>query len=77
MRPGIMVCMGLVCFGLLMIGTDCACVRGEDCRGLRGRAVGVTSCLAQRLRRAGPVGAGPARVSAFAVLAPRDEAADA
>jgi hypothetical protein len=76
-RPGIMVCMGLVCFGLLMIGTDCTCVRHEDYRELRGRAVCVTSRLAQRLRPAGTVGAGRATVSAFAVLAPREGAADA
>ncbi|MGW4991180.1 hypothetical protein ACWEQ3_26555 [Streptomyces mirabilis] len=27
-RPGIMVCMGLARFGLLMVGTDCTGVRG-------------------------------------------------
>ncbi|MGW1502649.1 hypothetical protein ACWCQW_29495 [Streptomyces mirabilis] len=69
--------MGLVCFGLLTIGTDCTCVRDEDDRGLGGRAVGVTSRLASRPRPAGTVGAGPATVCAFAALAPRDGAADA
>lgn len=67
---------GLVCFGL-MIGADRTCLRDEDYRFLRKRAVGVTSRLAQRLRPAGTVGAGPATVSAFAVLAPQDGAADA
>ncbi|MFE2519643.1 hypothetical protein [Streptomyces mirabilis] len=69
--------MGLVRFGLLTIGTDCTCVRDEDYRGLGGRAVGVTSRLAGRLGPAGTVDAGPATVSAFAALAPRDGAADA
>ncbi|MCX4421955.1 hypothetical protein [Streptomyces mirabilis] len=35
-HPGIMVCMGLACFGLLMIGTDCTYVRHEA-RPLRPR----------------------------------------
>ncbi|MER7689145.1 hypothetical protein [Streptomyces sp. NPDC097610] len=76
MHLGIMACMGLVCFGLLMIGADCTCLRDEDYRSLKKRAAGVTSRLAQRLRPAGTVGAGPAAVSAFAALAPRDGAAD-
>ncbi|MCX4410662.1 hypothetical protein ACFV8Z_06760 [Streptomyces sp. NPDC059837] len=67
---------GLMCFGL-MIGANRTCLRDEDYRFLRKRAVGVTSRLARLLRPAGTVGAGPARVSAFAVLAPREGAADA
>ncbi|MCX4456316.1 hypothetical protein OG585_27385 [Streptomyces sp. NBC_01340] len=67
---------GLMGFGL-MIGADRSCLRDEDYRFLRKRAVGVTSRLVQRLRPAGTVGAEPARISAFAVLAPRDGAADA
>jgi hypothetical protein len=67
---------GLMCFGL-MIGADRTRLREEDYRFLRKRAVAVTSRLAQRLRPAWTGGAEPARVSAFAVLAPRDGAADA
>ncbi|MFE2068181.1 hypothetical protein ACFXDH_38390 [Streptomyces sp. NPDC059467] len=34
MHLGIMACMGLVCFGLLMIGADCTCLRDDDYRSL-------------------------------------------
>jgi hypothetical protein len=34
MHMGIAVFMGLVCFGLLMIGADCTCLRDEDYRSL-------------------------------------------
>ncbi|MEU8590508.1 hypothetical protein AB0C59_26415 [Streptomyces sp. NPDC048664] len=37
MHVGIMVCMGLVCFGLLMIGADCTCLRDDDYRSLARR----------------------------------------
>ncbi|AUG81937.1 hypothetical protein CFP65_7353 [Kitasatospora sp. MMS16-BH015] len=39
MHLGIMAFMGLVCFGLLMIGADCACLRDEDYRAMYRRAV--------------------------------------
>ncbi|MET8290798.1 hypothetical protein AB0M86_11045 [Streptomyces sp. NPDC051639] len=29
--------MGLVCFGLLMIGADCACLRDDDYRSIERR----------------------------------------
>jgi hypothetical protein len=34
MHLGIAAFMGLVCFGLLMIGADCVCLRDEDYRSL-------------------------------------------
>ncbi|OIJ92869.1 hypothetical protein BIV25_26280 [Streptomyces sp. MUSC 14] len=34
---GIIAFMGLVCFGLLMIGADCVCLRDEDYRSLARR----------------------------------------
>ncbi|MFD1272439.1 hypothetical protein ACFQ51_12950 [Streptomyces kaempferi] len=34
MHLGIMTCMGLVCFGLLMIGADCTCLRDDDYRSI-------------------------------------------
>ncbi|MDF3298397.1 hypothetical protein [Streptomyces tropicalis] len=37
LHVGIMVCMGLVCFGLLMIGADGTCLRGEEYRSLARR----------------------------------------
>jgi catalase (peroxidase I) len=37
MHLGIIACMGLVCFGLLMIGADCTCLRDEDYRSLARR----------------------------------------
>lgn len=50
MHLGIMVCMGLVCFGLLMIGADCTCLRDEDYRSLYLRAVRLKQGVLDRLR---------------------------
>jgi hypothetical protein len=47
---GIMVFMGLVCFGLLMIGADCACLRDEDYRSLWARARRLSTATAGRLQ---------------------------
>jgi hypothetical protein len=38
LHAGIMVFMGLVCFGLIMIGADCAALRDEDYQTLWARA---------------------------------------
>jgi len=35
MHVGIMVCMGLVCFGLIMIAADCMVLRDDDYRTMR------------------------------------------
>jgi hypothetical protein len=37
LHVGIMAFMGLVCFGLLMIGADCTCLRDDDYRSLARR----------------------------------------
>ncbi|MDH6109251.1 hypothetical protein P3T36_000023 [Kitasatospora sp. MAP12-15] len=50
MHLGIMACMGLVCFGLLMIGADCACLRDEDYRALYRWAARLKDTVAQRIR---------------------------
>ncbi len=50
MHLGIMACMGLVCFGLLMIGADCTCLRDEDYRALYRRAVRLRDNVVERLR---------------------------
>jgi hypothetical protein len=65
MHLGIMAFMGLVCFGLLMIGADCACLRDEDYRAmyrkvldLRERLTGwwwSRAVTAARLPKAAPV----------------------
>ncbi|MEU5307938.1 hypothetical protein [Streptomyces sp. NPDC021562] len=43
MHLGIVACMGLVCFGQLMVGADCTCLRDEDWRSLARRFRYVTS----------------------------------
>ncbi|WP_280716631.1 hypothetical protein [Kitasatospora sp. MAP5-34] len=50
MHLGIMTCMGLVCFGMLMIGADCACLRDEDYRALYRWAVRLKDTVAERIR---------------------------
>jgi hypothetical protein len=39
MHPGIVIFMGLVAFGLIMIGADGACLRDDDYRALRRYAI--------------------------------------
>jgi hypothetical protein len=51
MHLGIMVFMGLVCFGLLMIGADSVCLRDDDYRTLRRYALMAMSSVQLRLRR--------------------------
>jgi len=60
MHLGIMVCMGLVCFGLLMIGADFTCLRDEDYRSLYLRALKIRDEVVARWRGRGSVLAAPA-----------------
>ncbi|MFD1271345.1 hypothetical protein ACFQ51_03345 [Streptomyces kaempferi] len=48
MHLGIMTCMGLVCFGLLMIGADCTCLRDHDHRAIERRFRSAKDRVAQR-----------------------------
>lgn len=50
MHLGIILCMGLVCFGLLMIGADCTCLRDEDYRSMARRVRRAGSALTRALR---------------------------
>jgi len=66
MHLGIAAFMGLVCFGLLMIGADCVCLRDEDYRSLwkrlqAGRAWAADNWApeAGRLRVSLPAGSAP------------------
>ncbi|KIE24288.1 hypothetical protein LK08_25685 [Streptomyces sp. MUSC 125] len=52
MHVGIMAGMGLVCFGLLMIGADFTCLRDDDYRSIGRRFKSVRARLA---KRAGPL----------------------
>jgi hypothetical protein len=73
MHVGIMAFMGLVCFGLLMIGADCTCLRDDDYRSLARRFRSVK----ERILRRGwsPL---PARgMTPVAMTAGQDGAADA
>ncbi|MER6129384.1 hypothetical protein ABT173_43890 [Streptomyces sp. NPDC001795] len=56
MHLGIMACMGLVCFGLLMIGADCTCLRDEDYRSLARRFRTVKDRLVNRGWSLSPAG---------------------
>ncbi|MEV5782019.1 hypothetical protein ACGFWD_42450 [Streptomyces sp. NPDC048448] len=65
--------MGLVCFGLLMIGADCACLRDHDHRAIERRFRSAKDRVAQR---SWPLP--PARdLTPVAMAAGRDGAADA
>ncbi|MEU9101845.1 hypothetical protein [Streptomyces sp. NPDC048361] len=77
MHLGIMAFMGLVCFGLLMIGADCTCLRDEDYRALKSRATSLASRLARRVRPAALPGPSPAHEPAVSVLATQGSGADA
>lgn len=77
MHLGIIVCMGLVCFGLLMIGADCTCLRDDDYRSLKDRAVAARSRLVRKLRPAPATRGEPVAAAAFAALTPGGGAADA
>ncbi|MEV5880005.1 hypothetical protein AB0L75_38505 [Streptomyces sp. NPDC052101] len=70
---GIMAFMGLVCFGLLMIGADCTCLKDEDYRSLGNRARHVKDAVIVRL---GLATAAPRTVASSGVLdsASRQEA---
>ncbi|MBY8886953.1 hypothetical protein K7472_19115 [Streptomyces sp. PTM05] len=50
MHLGIMAFMGLVCFGLMMIGADCVCLRDEDYRAMWLRARRLADAVTGRLR---------------------------
>jgi hypothetical protein len=60
MHVGIMVFMGLVCFGLLMLGADSVCLRDEDYRTLQRYAMSARAAVLAGFRRAPTV---PAPVS--------------
>ncbi|MFV8189292.1 hypothetical protein [Streptomyces sp. AF1B] len=69
MHLGIAAFMGLVCFGLLMIGADCVCLRDDDYRSMWRRAQTRYARLATswppetRSRRASPLTGSAPRVS--------------
>jgi hypothetical protein len=48
MHAGIMIFMGLVTFGLIMIGADSACLRDDDYRALRAHALSLWTRAASR-----------------------------
>lgn len=73
MHLGIMACMGLVCFGLLMIGADCTCLRDEDYRSIARRYRSVKDRLVQRSRPLLPARG----MTSVAMAADRDGAAGA
>ncbi|MGW2816718.1 hypothetical protein [Streptomyces sp. NPDC001415] len=77
MHLGIMAFMGLVCFGLLMIGADCTCLRDEDYRSLKTRAMAIGSRFARRVKPAAPSGPAPAIDPPVGVLAAQGSGADA
>ncbi|MFD9126626.1 hypothetical protein [Kitasatospora sp. NPDC059571] len=52
MHLGIMACMGLVCFGMLMIGADCTCLRDEDYRAMYRKFQDLRERITVRLRPA-------------------------
>lgn len=70
---GIMAFMGLICFGLPMIGADCTCLRDDDHRSLARRFRSVKDRLSQR-RWAPPPTGGRTPV---AMVTGQDGAADA
>ncbi|GAA0926398.1 hypothetical protein [Streptomyces rhizosphaericus] len=73
MHVGIMAGMGLVCFGLLMIGADCACLRDDDYRSIARR---LRSFKTRIMKRTGPLLPRHAVIPG-AMTAGRDGAADA
>jgi hypothetical protein len=54
---GIIACMGLVCFGLIMIGADFAALRDEDYRSMRRQLARCTAAL-RTLRKGDPYSTG-------------------
>ncbi len=71
-----MVCMGLVCFALLMIGADCTCLRDEDYRSLGRRLRAVKDPLVHRDWSLSPA-RGMASAAMAAVSAEQEGPADA
>ncbi|MEU2620239.1 hypothetical protein ABZ642_19270 [Streptomyces sp. NPDC007157] len=70
---GIMAFMGLICFGLLMIGADCTCLRDDDYQSLARRFRSVKDRLSQRRWAPLPTGG----MTPVAMVAGQDGAADA
>ena len=70
---GIVAFMGLICFGLLMIGADCTCLRDDDYRSLARRFRSVKDRLSQRRWAPLPTGG----MTPVAMLAGQDGAPDA
>ncbi|MFD8718723.1 hypothetical protein ACFV2H_12060 [Streptomyces sp. NPDC059629] len=70
---GIMAFMGLICFGLLMIGADCTCLRDDDYQSLARRSRSVKDRLSRR--RWAPLPAGG--MTPVAMVAGQDGTADA
>ncbi|MER5730200.1 hypothetical protein ABT084_17975 [Streptomyces sp. NPDC002138] len=77
MHLGIMALMGLVCFGLLMIGADCTCLRDEDYESLGARVGGFASRFLPRGRATEPSGPSPVADPAVSLLQAHASAADA
>ncbi|MFS4095956.1 hypothetical protein [Streptomyces sp. AF1A] len=73
LHVGIMAFMGLVCFGLLMIGADCTCLRDEDYRSLARRF----RTVKDRVLNGGWSPAAARGVTPVAMTAGQDGAADA
>ncbi|WP_329287522.1 hypothetical protein [Streptomyces sp. NBC_01455] len=73
MHLGIMTCMGLVCFGLLMIGADCTCLRDDDYRSIERHFRSVKDRIMKRSRPLLP----ERGMTPVAMAAGRDGAADA
>ncbi|MFC5196864.1 hypothetical protein [Streptomyces kaempferi] len=65
--------MGLVCFGLLMIGADCTCLRDHDHRAIERRFRSAKDRVAQRSRPLLP----ERGMTPVAMAAGRDGAVDA
>ncbi|MEU7063849.1 hypothetical protein [Streptomyces sp. NPDC046161] len=77
MHLGIMAFMGLVCFGLLMIGADCTCLRDEDYRSLGNRVTALVSRFTARLRPPAPAGPPVVKDPAVGLLETGGSGADA
>ncbi|WP_329121129.1 hypothetical protein [Streptomyces sp. NBC_01465] len=77
MHLGIMVFMGLVCFGLLMIGADCTCLRDEDYRSLKTRVTALTSRFASPVRPTALAGTATGVDTALGTGGPHTGEADA
>ncbi|MFJ4929862.1 hypothetical protein [Streptomyces sp. NPDC088736] len=73
MHLGIMTCMGLVCFGLLMIGADCTCLRDDDYRSVERHLRSVKDRVMRRSRALLPTRV----VTSVASATGKDGAADA